>query len=82
MQCLCVPFPPIRFFLFLYIFSMIFVLREMISQFAFEGRFVVVQHYLLGRGRRSATVGVDAGVFFVLDAAVDDAAGAALPERI
>lgn len=39
-------------------------------------------NYLLGRGRRSTTVGVDAGVFFdTLEAAVEVAAGAALPER-
>lgn len=51
----------------------------MISQFTFDGRFIVEQRYLLGRGRRSATVGVDTGVFFET---LEAAAGAALPERI
>lgn len=58
----------------------------MISQFGFDGRFFAFLRgekcYLLGRGRRSATIGVDAGVFFVaFEAAVEAVAGAALPER-
>lgn len=41
------------------------------------------QFYLLGLGRRSATTGTGAGVFFAaFDAATDDTAGAALPERV
>lgn len=55
------------------------------ENFFFRSLFVCLcgkKCYLLGRGRRSTTVGVDAGVFFVtLEAAVEAAAGAALPER-
>lgn len=76
MLCVCVDFmiqPNHLLFILFFFFSVFFHFSNI-----FDFRFRL---YLLGRGRRSTIVGVEAGVFLVT-LVLAEAAGAALPDRI